>query len=62
MSKTIESELRPLKEHELEHVSGGLSGINALIGIAQMKADNANNNALEAASKQTGSHWISRIR
>jgi hypothetical protein len=56
MTKNTELEPRPLEDHELEHVSGGLSGINALISVTQMKADDANSDAINAASKQTGSH------
>jgi hypothetical protein len=49
---------RPMEDHELKIVSGGgLSGIDALISVTQMKADNANNDALNGASKQTVSHW-----
>ena len=44
---------RELTESELESVSAaGPVGINALIALTQMKADNANNNALDGANKQ----------
>jgi hypothetical protein len=37
---------------------GRYAGIDALISVTQMKVDNANDNALNGASKQTGSHWF----
>jgi len=55
-----DAEFKTFGDHELEHVSGGAgaSGIDYLIMVTQLKADNANNEALGGASKQTGSsHW-----
>jgi hypothetical protein len=52
MNKALE---RELTESELEAVSAaGLSGINALIAVTQMKSDNANNNAMDGRASQGG--------
>ena len=59
----MRNEIRELSADELESVSGGaLDGINYLIAVTQMKADNANNNAMAGAQARlsgccaTGEH------
>jgi hypothetical protein len=47
-----------LREEVEQGYRGRYAGIDALISVTQMKVDNANDNALNGASKQTGSHWF----
>ena len=50
----LNNETRELNLNDLEAVSGGaLNGIAALIAVTQMKVDNANNNAMDGATKMT---------
>ena len=42
---------RELTECELDAVSGGLAGIQALIAVTQQKCDNANDEALNTTKK-----------
>ena len=48
----MSNEIRELSTDELESVSGGFAGIDALIAVTQMKVDNANNNAMAGAQAQ----------
>jgi hypothetical protein len=53
----MSNEIRALSTDELESVSGGFAGIDALIAVTQMKVDNANNNAMAGAQHcASGSH------
>ena len=51
----LNHETSELNLNDLEAVSGGFAGIDALIAVTQMKVDNANNKAMDGATKMTTS-------